>query len=275
MMKANLALRVSQARRTLFRRDLAWSQGTGIAAELVPTACLQRRFAGVYSGLLPVDPLDGVARIRKPRRKLPEETKPIRGQLNQQEYDEKYGRWWSEKKGVMRPNLYTSIGKHARSPQLSKMMLRWVYRTPVVTKYLRDPYRKRFPKANSLKVEHFAEFCQKEFTKRTLLETACTLPLDGVGCKFWRGGTPDAEDSMGKYFMATSTTVKTRPIKGLVRGDQYINGKLVRRDIAPVAKTLGWWCYSFPEDGHRYVYRPPFPKALSAESPESASTEEA
>ncbi|CAJ1411228.1 unnamed protein product [Effrenium voratum] len=57
--------------------------------------------------------------------------RPPYGAHNSQEYDEKHGRWWWQKKAdgiadeVWRPKLYTTIGKHARSPKLSRTIVRW------------------------------------------------------------------------------------------------------------------------------------------------------
>ena len=53
-----------------------------------------------------------------------EKERPPYGAHNSQEYDEQHGRWWWSKKEVMRPKLYTSIGQHARSPRLSRTIVR-------------------------------------------------------------------------------------------------------------------------------------------------------
>ncbi|CAE8585061.1 unnamed protein product, partial [Polarella glacialis] len=130
------------------------------------------------------------------------------------EYDEKHGRWWFQRKEEWRPKLYTTIGKHSRSQKLSRTIVRWAYNTPNFKKLKRDPYRKRWPKNDQLGFRFFAEFCLKPFEQRTLLETAHTLPLYGIGCKFWRAKSETCPDSRGQYLLATSTEFKTRPIRG-------------------------------------------------------------
>lgn len=184
---------------------------------------------------------------------------PPLGAHNTKEYDEQYGRWWFERKEEWRPKLYTTIGSHARSPRLKRTILRKCYNTPNFRALKMDVYRKRWPKTRGLNFRFFAEFCQKEFKKRTLLETAHTLPLFGAGCKFWRA--PDAEhpDTKGQYFLAESVEYRLRPIRGDIRGTQYVFGRPIRDGIAPIAKSLGSWRYEFPANAHPAVYRPPFP----------------
>eukprot|EP00439_Symbiodinium_sp_Y106_P068836 s1664_g11.t1 len=184
---------------------------------------------------------------------------PPLGAHNTKEYDEQYGRWWFERKEEWRPKLYTTIGSHARSPKLKRTILRKCYNTPNFRALKMDVYRKRWPKTRGLNFRFFAEFCQKEFKKRTLLETAHTLPLFGAGCKFWRA--PDAEhpDTKGQYFVAESVEYRLRPIRGDIRGTQYVFGRPIRDGIAPIAKSLGSWRYEFPANAHPAVYRPPFP----------------
>eukprot|EP00928_Gymnodinium_smaydae_P090404 TRINITY_DN74203_c0_g1_i1.p1 TRINITY_DN74203_c0_g1~~TRINITY_DN74203_c0_g1_i1.p1 ORF type:complete len:287 (-),score=38.33 TRINITY_DN74203_c0_g1_i1:257-1117(-) len=200
---------------------------------------------------------------RKTRVKLDPTEMPARGAHNTQEYDERHGRWWVERKETTVPKLFTTIGRHAKDPKLNNHMLRWVINTPAYKKLLRDAYRKRWPKLENLNVKFFAEFCLKDFEKRTLLETAHCLPLFGVGCKFWRGKTPDTPDTKGQYLIAESAEYKLRPIRGKIRGTQHMLGKPLRSGVAPIAKTLGSWCYSFPKGAHPAVYRPPFPRLAS------------
>lgn len=185
------------------------------------------------------------------------------GKVNSQEYDEKYGRkWFEKKKETFAPKIYSSIGKHARNPKLWRTIRRNL-QGPNFRKLLRDPYRKRWPEADKITVAHFAEFCIKDFKRRTLLETAATLPLDGVGCKFWRANKPDAPEDRGDYFVASSAEIRQRPIRGILRGMQYYGGRPARDNIAPVAKSLGSWRYALPDNAHPTVYRPLFPSMLA------------
>ncbi|CAK0831342.1 unnamed protein product, partial [Prorocentrum cordatum] len=77
--------------------------------------------------------------------------------------------------------------------------------------------------------------------ERTLVETAHTLPLYGVGCKFWRAKTEDCAETKGQYFVADSAEYRLRPIRGMLRGTQYYFGRRVLTGVAPVAKSLGSW----------------------------------
>merc|ERR1712187_593250 len=147
-------------------------------------------------------------------------------------------------------------------------MLRWVKNTPVWMKLVRDPYRKRWPTNEQISLRFFAEFCHKDFEKKTLLEVAHTLPLYGAGCKFWRGTRPDTPDTKGKFFIADSAEYKLRPIRGVIRGTQYMLGTPVRHGVAPVAKTLGSWRHEPPADAHPAVHRPPFPDSMFAKASE-------
>lgn len=152
-------------------------------------------------------------------------------------------------------------------------MVRWVINTPAWKNQVRDVYRKRWPLMEKINIKFFAEFCLKEFEKRTLLETAHTLPLYGVGCKFWRTKKADAPDTKGQYFVSDSAEYKLRPIRGHVRGTQYMFGRPVRSDIAPIAKSLGSWRFEPPKNAHKAVYRPPFPELKSASKVESEPDE--
>merc|ERR1711972_466407 len=140
------------------------------------------------------------------------------------------------------------------------LMVPWVLNTPGWKKLMRDPYRKRWPKYSQLCVRFFAEFCLKGYTSRTLLETASTLPLAGVACKFFRAPEADHPDTRGKYFIASSVEFTQRPFRGKLQGTQFIAGRPVMHGIAPVGKTLGKWRYEFPDGAHPVVYRPPFPE---------------
>lgn len=194
------------------------------------------------------------------------------GALNTKEYDEKHGRWWHNwKDREERPKLYTTIGRHARSQKLSRTIVRWVKSGNFVA-LRRDPYRKRWPKKSGHTMRLFAEFCLKGFERRTLLETAHTLPLYGVGCKFWRG-KENTPESKGQYFVAKSAQWKVRPIKGTLRGTQYLFGRPVREDIAPVAKSLGLWRVERPEGAHPDVYRPAFPRPLGGVAVEAGESD--
>lgn len=212
-----------------------------------------------------VDPTHGRAKWHQKDFTWRQKELPVLGALNSQEYDEKHGRWWFNRKETqMRPKLYTTIGRHARSKKLSRTIVRWVGQTPNFMKLKRDPHRKRWPKLEHLGVRFFAEFCLKDFEKRTLAETAHTLPLYGVGCKFWRSKSADCAETRGKYFVADSADYRLRPIRGLLRGTQYMLGRPVRTNVAPIAKSLGSWRYEPPEGAHPAVYRPPFPAPRSA-----------
>lgn len=201
------------------------------------------------------------------KERFPNVTLPI-GAHNVREYDEKHGRWWVERKEEWRPKLFSPIGRHARDPKLHKNMLRWVINTPAWKKLAREMYRKRWPALENLCMRFFAEFGLKNFRKRTLLETAHTLPLYGRGCKFWRGNRPDAEETKGQFFVAESVEFKLRPIRGEIRGTQHVIGRPVISGISPIAKTLGSWRYEFPKGAHPAVYRPPFPPLKAgSESP--------
>eukprot|EP00435_Cladocopium_sp_Y103_P036101 s69_g9.t1 len=194
-----------------------------------------------------------------------EKDRPPYGAHNTQEYDEKHGRRWWQKKEVFRPKLYTTIGKHARSPRLSRTIVRWAGNTPNFRKLKRDVYRKRWPKPDQLNYRLFAEFCLKEFNKRTLLETAHTLPLYGAGCKFWRAPDENHPETKGQYFVADKIEYRLRPIRGDILGTQYLYGRPARAGIAPIAKSLGSWRFETPENAHPLVYRPPFPEMAKEE----------
>eukprot|EP00434_Breviolum_minutum_P017140 symbB.v1.2.015127.t1/scaffold1122.1/size136700/11 len=202
-----------------------------------------------------------------------QQERPPYGAKNTQEYDEQHGRWWWQKKEVWRPKLYTTIGKHARSPKLSRTILRWAGNTPNFRKLKRDMYRKRWPKPEQLNYKLFAEFCLKEFKKRTLLETAHTLPLYGEGCKFWRAPDETHAETKGQYFVAEKIEYRQRPFRG-----DFVDVKKgipVRDGIAPIAKSLGSWRYQAPENAHPLVYRPPFPGARTDSTTAASVTDEA
>jgi len=223
---------------------------------------------GMYGGR-DVDPTAGRAKWHKlDTPKWKEDERPVLGQINEKEYDEKHGRHWHNwKEKEERPKLYTTIGKHARSQKLSRTIVRWVKSGNFVA-LRRDVYRKRWPKKSTMRF--FAEFCLKEHGKRTLLETCHTIPLYGVGCKFWRSKHRDLPESRGQYFVADSAQWKLRPIRGVVRGTQYLFNRPARSNIAPIAKSLGHWNYDLPEGAHPDVYRPAFPAPLSGVAAENA-----
>jgi len=223
---------------------------------------------GIYGGPH-VDPTHGRVRWHKldgPHWKDFE--RPPEGAHNTQKYDEQYGRAWYQRKEEWRPKLYTTIGTHARSKKLKRTIVRWLYDSPNFRRLKRDVHRKRWPSSEQIGARFFAEFCMKDFQRRTLAETAHTLPLFGVGCKFWRGKGPDSPDTTGQYFVAESAEFKIRPFRGVLRGTQHYQGKPVRKDVTPMAKSLGSWRYEFPEGAHPLVYRPPFPEMHSSQQAE-------
>lgn len=223
-----------------------------------------------------VDPTHGRAKWhRLDVSKWKAQEKPVLGQLNPKEYDEKHGRWWFTRKEEERPKLYTTIGRHARSKKLKRTIVRFAYASKNFKRLKKDPYRKRWPKNDQVCVRFFAEFCLKDFEKRTMAETAHTLPLYGVGCKLWRGSTPETPDTKGQFFVASSADYRLRPIRGMLRGTEHLAGRPVRVGVAAVGKSLGSWCYELPQGGHPAVYRPPFPKMLSGQDapPEAADAE--
>lgn len=213
-----------------------------------------------------VDPTHGhirPVRFKGQKEGIALEDKLPLGYINDKEYDEKYGRWWHENNIEERPRLYSTIGRHARSPHLHRRIILWARSTPNWKRLLRDVYRKRWPTAPLVSVAFFAEFCHKSFEKRTLLETANTLPLRGVGCKFWRGKTPDCPDTRGQFFILSDVEYKQRPIRGTLKGTQYFRGVRIKEGIAPVAKSLGSWCYSAPDGASEIVHRPSFPELVN------------
>eukprot|EP00450_Noctiluca_scintillans_P040658 CAMPEP_0194481498 /NCGR_PEP_ID=MMETSP0253-20130528/3896_1 /TAXON_ID=2966 /ORGANISM="Noctiluca scintillans" /LENGTH=225 /DNA_ID=CAMNT_0039320987 /DNA_START=59 /DNA_END=737 /DNA_ORIENTATION=+ len=188
-----------------------------------------------------------------------EEGDRARGSHNTQEYDETYGRHWNEYKEHFRPILYSTIGQHTFPEGHNKSMLRWITGTPKWKKLVGDTYRKRWPKWVNLNIRFFAEFSSKEFRKRTLLETASALPLNGVGCTFWRGER-SAPNPKGRSFVASSVEFRQRPIHGVLRGTQFCCNRPILENVAPLLKSQGGWNYAFPVGAHPDVYRPPFPE---------------
>merc|ERR1712194_542054 len=77
----------------------------------------------------------------------------------------------------------------------------------------------------------------------------------------------DLPETRGQYFVAESAQWKIRPVRGMVRGTQYLFDRPARKNIAPIAKSLGNWNYELPEGAHPDVYRPAFPAPLSAPAP--------
>merc|ERR1740121_140763 len=166
-----------------------------------------------------VDPTHGRAKWHQKDFTWKQKELPPLGATNEREYDEQHGRWWFNRKETQwRPKLYTTIGRHARSKRLKRTIVRWAGQSPNFKALKRDLYRKRWPKTEQLGARFFAEFCLKGYDKRTLAETAHTLPLYGVGCKFWRAKTADCAETKGQYFVADSAEYRLRPIRGLLGG---------------------------------------------------------
>jgi len=219
---------------------------------------------------LMVRELDPLYRLWRPRRGRSHQAffeqergeKKPRGALKPREYDETHGRWWRQHKDVWAPKLFSTIGRHARSPGLKTTMLRWVYRTPNWRRLMRDQYRKRWPPAENMTMRFFAEFALKDFKDRSFLETACSVPLDGVGSKFWRPSRKDGPDTRGRYFVPASVEYKQRPFRGSIRGTEYMFGRPIRNDVAAMNKSVGQWRCEPPAGAHPSVFRPTFPPTL-------------
>ena len=182
--------------------------------------------------------------------------KPPRGSLNSPEVDSRFGRRWLKRGETRLPVLYSTIGDQLRNTRLHRTICRWVIGTPNWKKLLTDQYRKRWPLYRGLRASLFAEFALKPFATRSFFETCHMLPFYGRGCTFWRGNSVDSK------FRLTSIDYRIRPWKGEARGDMYMNGMLVRKDVAPLGKSAGKWNFEFPQNGHKLHYRPPFPNRL-------------
>ncbi len=185
------------------------------------------------------------------------ETKPPRGSINPPVVDSKYGRRWMKRGETKFPVLYSSIGEQLRNTKLHRTICRWVIGTPNWKKLLTQGYRKRWPLYRGLKAGLFAEFALKPFSTRTIFETCQTLPFYGIGGKFWRGKEGSAHH--GNFFNLNAIEYSIRPWKGEARGDMYMSGHLVRRDVAPLGKSVGKWNFEPPKNCSKQHYRPPFP----------------
>lgn len=226
----------------------------------------------MYSGSSDLDPTEGRARWHK-LAPPGEKKKKTLGALETREYDEKYGRRWHTRKDEEKPKLHTTIGRHARAKDLKRTILRFAYGSRNLKALKRDVYRKRWPKNAQMNIRFFSEFCKKPFAKRTMLETAHTLPLFGRGCKFFRHVSADGEDTRGQSFVVTSARYKLRPIRGLLRGTQYYNGIPALSGVAALGKSLGSWRFEYPENAHPLVFRPAFPVSVAAEKAAMAAAE--
>jgi hypothetical protein len=183
--------------------------------------------------------------------------KKPRGYLNTSEVDSKFGRRWIKRGESRFPALYSRIGEQLRNPRLHRTICRWVIGTPNWVKLLTDPYRKRWPLYRGLRAGLFAEFALKPFATRTIAETCQTLPFFGVGAKFWRG--PQGTSHNGSYFSLRHIDFRIRPWKADLRGDLCMNGMVIRKNVAPLGKSVGKWNFEPPVGGHKLHYRPPFP----------------
>jgi len=166
------------------------------------------------------------------------------------------------KRGEMKqPVLYSKIGEQLRNTKLHRTICRWVIGTPNWRKLLSEQYRKRWPLYRGLKASLFAEFALKPFSTRSFYETCQTLPFNGLGGKFWRGKEGSAHQ--GNFFTLRSIDYQIRPWKGEARGDMYMNNTLVRKDVAPLGKSVGKWNFEPPNGASRVFYRQPFPARSS------------
>lgn len=180
-----------------------------------------------------------------------------RGYINTKEEDFKFGRRWIKRGESRFPVLYSRIGEQLRNPKLHRTICRWVIGTPNWIRLITDPYRKRWPIYRGLNAAFFAEFALKPFAKRTIAETCHTLPFYGIGGKLWRGAPGSQHD--GNYFIPKSVSYRIRPWKAEIRGDMYFSHILVRRDVAPLGKSVGKWNFDPPTGASKLYYRPPFP----------------
>jgi hypothetical protein len=187
------------------------------------------------------------------------ETKRPRGYLQSAVVDSKHGRRWLKRGESRFPVLYSRIGEQLRNPRLHRTICRWVIGTPNWVKLLTDPYRKRWPLYRGLRAAFFAEFATKPFATRTFAETCHTLPFHGIGGRFWRG--QEGKPHHGTFFTLRSIDYRIRPWKAEMRGDMSMSNMVVRKDVAPLGKSIGKWNFQPPEGAHKLHYRPPFPLA--------------
>ena len=189
------------------------------------------------------------------------QTKPPRGFVNQAEVDSKHGRRWIKRGDSKMPVLYSRIGDQLRNTKLHRTICRWVIGTPNWKRLITEQYRKRWPLYRGLKAGLFAEYALKPFISRNFFETSHTLPFFGIGGKFWRGSQGSSHN--GSFFGLKSIDFSVRPWKGEARGNMYINGTLIRADIAPLGKSIGKWNFEPPTGAVNIHYRPPFPSRSS------------
>lgn len=185
------------------------------------------------------------------------ETKPPRGSINPPITDSKFGRRWMKRGEAKFPVLYSGIGEQLRNTKLHRTICRWVIGTPNWTKLITNKYRKRWPLYRGLRASLFAEFALKPFSSRNIFETCHTLPFYGVGGSFWRA--KQEQQHNGSFFRLHSIDYAIRPWKGEARGDIYMMNHLVRRDVAPLGKSVGKWNYEPPTNACKIHFRPPFP----------------
>lgn len=192
------------------------------------------------------------------------DNKRPRGYVHPSDVDSKHGRRWIKRGDSRFPTLYSRIGEQLRNPKLHRTICRWVIGTPNWVKLITDPYRKRWPLYRGLKAGLFAEFALKPFATRTFAETAHTLPFYGVGGKFWRA--TESVPHKGSFFTLRSIDYRIRPWSAEMRGDMHMNGVTIRKDVAPLGKSIGKWNFEAPLGASKHHYRPPFP-ARSAPYP--------
>lgn len=183
------------------------------------------------------------------------QSKPPRGFINPQSIDSKFGRRWLKKGEDKKPVLYSRIGEQLRNPKLHRTICRWVIGAPNWRKLLSNQYRKRWPMYRGLRIGLFTEFALKSYSARNFFETAHTLPFHGVGGTFWRGSSQPS----GDHFLLDRIDYSIRPWKGEALGDLFMNHMRIRKDVAPLGKSVGKWNFSPPKDAVRLHYRPPFP----------------
>ena len=184
-----------------------------------------------------------------------------RGYVHSPVVDSKFGRRWIKRGDSKFPTLYSRIGEQLRNPKLHRTICRWVIGTPNWVKMITEPYRKRWPLYRGLKAGLFAEFALKPFASRTIAETAHTLPFFGVGGSFWRGAQGSVHK--GDFIKLNDIEYRIRPWKAEMRGDMFMSGIPIRKDVAPLGKSVGKWNFAPPAGAAKEHYRPPFPDRAS------------
>ncbi len=185
------------------------------------------------------------------------QSKPPRGYINPPSIDAKFGRRWLKQGEDKKPVLYSQIGEQLRNRKLHRTICRWVIGAPNWKRLLSDQYRKRWPMYRGLRVGLFVEFALKSFATRNFFETAHTLPFYGVGGTFWRGASGKAPSD---YFVLKGIDYSIRPWKGEAVGDLFMNHMRIRKDVAPLGKSVGKWNFESPKNASSLYYRPPFPE---------------